>query len=82
MTKSKMLCPFSKSLCRECAVFRGRHYYLCYGRSRAPEDMDLWQEASGFKIDTGSRMKEIPEPPVLVPSPKWLCDVEDCIEGR
>jgi hypothetical protein len=44
--------------------------------------MDLWQEASGFKIDTGSRMKEIPEPPVLVPSPKWLCDVEDCIEGR
>ncbi len=82
MIKSKMLCPFSKSLCRECAIFRGRHYYLCSGRSRTSEDMCVWQESSGFKIDVGSRIKEIPEPPVLVRSSKWLSDVEDCIEGR
>ena len=46
------------------------------------EDMCVWQESSGFKIDVGSRIKEIPEPPVLVRSSKWLSDVEDCIEGR
>jgi hypothetical protein len=25
-----MLCPFSKDLCRECTVYRGRHYYICF----------------------------------------------------
>jgi hypothetical protein len=25
-----MLCPFTKELCRECAQYRGRHYYLCF----------------------------------------------------
>ena len=30
MAKIKMLCPFSKELCRECALYRGRHYYLCF----------------------------------------------------
>jgi len=30
MAKIPMLCPFSKELCRECTVYRGRHYYLCF----------------------------------------------------
>lgn len=30
MAKTKMLCPFSNELCRECAQYRGRHYYLCF----------------------------------------------------
>ncbi len=30
MAKIKMICPFSKELCRECAIYRGRHYYLCF----------------------------------------------------
>jgi len=30
MAKEKVLCPFSKKLCAECALYRGRHYYLCY----------------------------------------------------
>jgi hypothetical protein len=25
-----MLCPFSNRLCEECALYRGRHYYLCF----------------------------------------------------
>jgi hypothetical protein len=29
MSKIPMLCPFSKNLCRECTVYRGRHYYMC-----------------------------------------------------
>ncbi len=32
MAKSKMLCPFLGEECRECAVYRGRHYYLCFCR--------------------------------------------------
>ena len=30
MAKIPMLCPFSKELCRECTVYRGRHYYICF----------------------------------------------------
>jgi len=30
MAKLKMLCPYSHQLCKECSVFRGRHYYLCF----------------------------------------------------
>jgi hypothetical protein len=30
MAKEQVLCPFSKKLCAECALYRGRHYYLCY----------------------------------------------------
>ena len=25
-----MICPFSNRLCEECALYRGRHYYLCF----------------------------------------------------
>ena len=28
MAKTNMLCPFSKRLCSECPLYRGRHYYL------------------------------------------------------
>ena len=30
MAKTRMMCPFSNKLCEECALYRGRHYYLCF----------------------------------------------------
>jgi len=30
MAKTRMLCVFSGNLCRGCALYRGRHYYLCF----------------------------------------------------
>jgi hypothetical protein len=32
MAKEDMLCPFSGELCRECPLYRGRHYYLCFSK--------------------------------------------------
>ena len=32
MAKAEMVCPFSGKLCRECPVYRGRHYYLCFSK--------------------------------------------------
>ena len=32
MAKEEMICPFSGKLCRECALYRGRHYYLCFSK--------------------------------------------------
>ena len=30
MAKTRMICPFSGELCKECPLYRGRHYYLCF----------------------------------------------------
>jgi len=30
MAKKRMLCPFSGELCKECPLYRGRHYYMCF----------------------------------------------------
>jgi hypothetical protein len=32
VAKEGMICPFSNALCEECALYRGRHYYLCFCR--------------------------------------------------
>ncbi len=70
MAKIKMICPFSKQMCRECAQYRGRHYYLCYksnyrgyvGESKKDIELKLWSQAK----------KTIKMPEFLPPSPKWL----------
>ena len=33
MAKEKMICPFSGKLCRECPIYRGRHYFLCFNKT-------------------------------------------------
>lgn len=30
MAKVDMICPFSGVACKECPIYRGRHYYLCF----------------------------------------------------
>ncbi len=25
-----MICPFSGTMCKDCPIYRGRHYFLCY----------------------------------------------------
>jgi hypothetical protein len=32
MAKEEMICPFTGQLCRECALYRGRHYFLCFSK--------------------------------------------------
>jgi len=29
MAKTPMRCPFNEKMCKECQIYRGRHYYLC-----------------------------------------------------
>ena len=73
MAKENMLCPFSKKLCQECPLYRGRHYYLCYC-----SDYRGHLETSKNQVDTRSTKTAIKPfedfniPPVLKPSPTWL----------
>lgn len=71
MAKKKMLCPFSKELCRECAQYRGRHYYLCYcskyrgylGNPKEQAEQKSWHVGASKKFDM---------PSSLPPSSTWL----------
>jgi hypothetical protein len=50
MATARMVCPFSKRGCRQCGVFLGRHYYLCY----EPEDrseLSLWSKGKWCVLD-------------------------------
>ncbi len=49
MSRPKMLCPFSKQLCRQCPIFRGRHLNLC----SAPKDSS---RSRGSTKITGHRL--------------------------
>lgn len=42
MAKERMVCPISRGECVECAIYRGRHYYLCYAPAQRAglEDVD------------------------------------------
>lgn len=40
--KTAMVCPFSKCVCKECAVYRGRHAAICFAGGYHPGS--LWPE--------------------------------------
>ena len=71
MAKIDMLCPFSKKLCRECPLYRGRHYYLCFSTKYrgylGEEEKDIDMKTGGRGVDQKFEM-----PSRLPPSPKWL----------
>jgi hypothetical protein len=80
MAKRKMLCPFSKQLCRECPLYRGRHYYLCFCRDYRGylENQEEQPEKKSEKNRTSSKFEMLK---VLPPSPTWLI-LNDFLERR
>jgi hypothetical protein len=79
MAKTKMLCPFSKELCRDCPQYRGRHYYLCFAKKYRGYMGDTENAASHGKyqgephdIHKVTDSYRLPIPPPLKPSPTWL----------
>ena len=62
MAKSEMICPFSGKLCKECAVYRGRHYFLCYckqyrGYVEKSESVGKVNAPVGSEVNPGSRFE-------------------------
>jgi hypothetical protein len=53
MAKASMMCPFSGQLCKDCPVYRGRHYFLCFcGKYRgflpeAIKDLPMSKRSNG-----------------------------------
>ena len=80
MAKKKMACPFSGKLCTDCAIYRGRHYYLCF---KTGYRGCLWQSNEFDEQATkarGSDDKKFEMPDDFQTSSRWIKDVEDLIE--
>ncbi len=83
MAKVAMLCPFSHKMCRDCAVYRGSHYYLCFKKEYRGRLLDKTGKRTR-KAKTNSVYGktdlscEIPEE--ILSSPAVINDVEDIIE--
>jgi hypothetical protein len=76
MAKKQMLCPFSKELCRECPLYKGRHYYLCFSsRYRGQIENSDGPDKKKFKKSVIGGLKDFKSfkmPPELKPGPGWL----------
>jgi hypothetical protein len=69
MAKEDMLCPFSGKLCRECALYRGRHYYLCFSKKYRGHLENPGEAANGTNPSTSeAEYDEHFEPLTKMPS--------------
>jgi hypothetical protein len=65
MAKIIMKCPFSEKICAECAIYRGRHYCLCFANKyRGHIDSPVnGNTATPFHIDPHPRFSI----PLIIP---------------
>ena len=77
MSKEAAVCPFSRRMCRECAVYWGRHFELCSMRNfRLREQRAARAKAWSDEVFTKWDMPEIPD------GVNIMVDIEDFIERR
>jgi hypothetical protein len=77
MAKEAAVCPFSRKICKECAVYYGRHFELCSMRNfglRAARHAKA--KAWSDEVSTKWEMPEIPD------GSNIMVDIEDFIERR
>jgi hypothetical protein len=84
VAKEDMICPFSGKLCKECALYRGRHYYLCFckkyrGHLEKSGEVTGGSNpvSSGVNPGKGLEMPSIPHPSAIDPFSRPLKDIEE-----
>jgi hypothetical protein len=68
------LCPFSRTLCKQCAVYRGRHFELC-----ALHDVRLKEIREARAWTDHQSTPEMPEIPQGV---RIIVDPKNFVENR
>jgi len=80
MAKIAMACPFSNKMCRDCAVYRGSHYYLCFKKVYRGCLVGENGKASKEKSVYGLKDFEINVPDEILGSRKVIRDIEVMLE--
>ncbi|HBE44160.1 MAG TPA: hypothetical protein DDW17_01595 [Deltaproteobacteria bacterium] len=83
MAKVKMMCPFSKEACIDCAIYRGRHFYLCFSKEYHGVSLGEQQieelKAQYVKVkDREDNKFEIPE--TIRVGSKCMQNIEDIVQ--
>jgi len=79
MAKEKMVCPISKGICVDCAIYRGRHYYLCYSKGYHGSLLESGLiDNLKVKPNAGTDVK-FGMPDNILTSPKCIRNIEDRI---
>jgi len=77
MSRNTTVCPFSKMICRECAIYRGRHVELCAAsKNRASGKATEKPRRGSSAVFTCWEFPDIPD------SPGRMVNIEDFIERR
>jgi hypothetical protein len=77
MVREAAVCPFSRKMCKECAVYYGRHFELCSTRNfRLRALRHAKAKAWSDEVFTKWEMPEIPD------ESNVMADIEDFIESR
>lgn len=82
MAKAKMICPFTKGACIECAIYRGRHFYLCFSKEYRGASLGKGQIdelKAQYKKGNEVQDKKFGMPDVTLPSSKCIKNVEDIV---
>ena len=74
MSSTITVCPFSKTACKECAIYRGRHVELCSFRANGAKADRPKAESSA--VFTFWEFPDIPD------GPNIMVNIEDFIERR
>jgi hypothetical protein len=88
MAKVKMVCPISKNPCIDCAIYRGRHFYLCFSKEyhgvslgeQQIEELKAQYTKERTKKSEENRF-EIPDDVALLGT-KCIKDVEDLTQAE
>ena len=71
------VCPFSRMVCRECAIYRGRHFELCASHNyRLRETKGTQTKARMAEVFEKWEMPEIPD------GVNIMVDIEDFIDTK
>ena len=82
MAKVKMTCPISKGVCTECAIYRGRHFYLCFSKEYHGVSLGVNQIdelKAQYKKEHEVKDKDFGMPDNIQMSPKWIQNVEELV---
>ncbi|HNS13716.1 MAG TPA: hypothetical protein PKM08_00150 [Syntrophorhabdaceae bacterium] len=84
MAKVKMICPITKGLCIECAIYRGRHFCMCFSREYQGASLgaeQIEELKARYRVEHDhAKDEKFGMPEDIQKSSKWISNVEELVE--
>jgi hypothetical protein len=83
MEKIAITCPFTHNVCTACPIFRGRHFYLCFGKAFRGSEWEMTRySVVEYRTSDRNNDKTFGMPTDISLSSAVISDVEDLIESE